>query len=254
MVYAPTCAIAWASQKRRITLGGKRFADGSMHEDGWAEISMSAFAHEGGITGGSGVKSQRFDEVYRSDGLVNWRRHRCADRGQRDPLRPLHRRRRRQVSADAAHPSTAGRSCRCARCCAGLAFVEERLDGFVGLSAERPRVFEGRQRRVETAAAASCYRFFDRYLISATVPNIRTAITRIDTSPTPSILEPPINPFTFRHQARYSSLKGSNILECMLRSNHWGKSLPRLFAGRWHAIARALVPATWLNSAARATS
>jgi hypothetical protein len=71
--WLPPMLRTWASQKKRAMNGRKRFADGSVHEDGWSAISVAAFMNEGRSTGGSGPRGQRFEEVFSGDGLVIWR-------------------------------------------------------------------------------------------------------------------------------------------------------------------------------------
>jgi len=62
-------AQAWASDQRRITLGGRVFADGGVEVDGWPGRSPSAQWKEG--DGGSHKKAtQVFPEVWSAEGLT----------------------------------------------------------------------------------------------------------------------------------------------------------------------------------------
>ena len=63
----------WGAQRRRIISGRLVRRDGTVHEDGWPSISITASAREGGITGGSGHARQHFPEVYTEDALEVWR-------------------------------------------------------------------------------------------------------------------------------------------------------------------------------------
>jgi hypothetical protein len=63
----------WAAQKKRAMSGVRRFADGTVHEEGWNATSSVAVALQGRGTGGSGAKGQRMTEVYTGDGLIIWR-------------------------------------------------------------------------------------------------------------------------------------------------------------------------------------
>lgn len=63
----------WSRQQLRALEGVRRWADGDTHEDGFSDISVSAFAREGGSTGGSGVTNQHFEEVFTGDSLLIWR-------------------------------------------------------------------------------------------------------------------------------------------------------------------------------------
>ena len=55
--------------------GLRRFADGSVHADGYSSISVAAFAREGGSTMSSGPRGTgaHFSELYTGSGLRIWR-------------------------------------------------------------------------------------------------------------------------------------------------------------------------------------
>ena len=59
----------WGDDQRRISLGGKVFADGGQIVDGWPSKSPVSSWNEG--DGGSHKKaSQVFPEVFTADGLI----------------------------------------------------------------------------------------------------------------------------------------------------------------------------------------
>jgi hypothetical protein len=67
--YVPAMLRCWAAQKKRAMSGVRRFADGSVHVDGFNSTSATA----GVFQGVGSAKRQRFDEVYTGDGLTIWR-------------------------------------------------------------------------------------------------------------------------------------------------------------------------------------
>lgn len=63
----------WGRERRRILTGRRVFGDGWQHVDGWQSVSVAARLIDGGITGGSGVATQHYAEVYSEDVLPTWR-------------------------------------------------------------------------------------------------------------------------------------------------------------------------------------